>query len=204
MPVTIPTHPVPVSEDNTTTKFQTSPTVHWTQLSHSYRTMYNILNLTSSLKTLCEYSVGKIKNNLNFLKRTPFFSTVIFLAIYVLNFTHKLNSFHLWTSQKVRYYGMMRGEGREKGETGCFGTGPVCLFRTLWLDHRLKRFSLLFQPFSFHRFKVLDGVPPWLESFKAHEVALSNAWMSNSNLRNRFLDEFIKDSLHEEISIICR
>lgn len=52
-------------------------------------------------------------------------------------------------------------------------------------------------------FKVSDGVPPWLESFKAYEVALSNAWMSKSTLRNRFLDEFIKDSLHEEISIIC-
>ena len=52
--------------------------------------------------------------------------------------------------------------------------------------------------------KVPDGVPPWLESIKAKEVELSNAWSGNSILRQKFLDEFIKDSLHAEISAIAR
>ena len=54
------------------------------------------------------------------------------------------------------------------------------------------------------RLKVPDGVPPWLESIKAKEVELSNAWSGNSILRQKFLDEFIKDSLHAEISAIAR
>ena len=39
---------------------------------------------------------------------------------------------------------------------------------------------------------------------KAKEVELSNAWSGNSSLRQKFLDEFIKDSLHAEIAAIAR
>ena len=37
----------------------------------------------------------------------------------------RLTLFNLWLSQKVRYYGLMMWEGREKGGTGCFRPAQI-------------------------------------------------------------------------------
>ena len=50
--------------------------------------------------------------------------------------------------------------------------------------------------------KIPDGIPPWLESIKAKELALSNAWSTKSSLRQKFLEDFIRDCLHSEISVV--
>ena len=59
-----------------------------------------------------------------------------------------LISFNLWRSQKVRYYGLRRREGREKGRAGCFGPAQFACtnFMTRRL-HKLTRVNLLFKNF---------------------------------------------------------
>ena len=47
-----------------------------------------------------------------------------------------------------------------------------------------------------------DRVPPWMESIIGAQVTLRNEWRSNEKLQQRFINEFIKDTLHAEISSI--